>query len=164
MSPPPSRAAPAKCGVKANLALAANPDAAICAARGFSGVSLIPHGDEGKFLGTLPLALLSPTPELLETLERWGIRRFHELAALPPLGIAERLGTEGLRLRELARGEGERKLLPLAEPLHFRRRDRTGISGGTAGAAGLSAGPPDQRTGHAAGHARRWPPTNCACA
>ncbi len=108
-----------ECGVKANLALAGNPDAAICAARGFSGVSLIPHGDEGKFLATLPLALLLPTPQLLETLERWGIRRFQEMAALPPLGIAERLGTEGLRLRELARGEGDRKLLPLAEALRF---------------------------------------------
>ena len=41
------------------------------------------------------------------------------MAALPPLGIAERLGTEGLRLRELARGEGDRKLLPLAETLCF---------------------------------------------
>jgi protein ImuB len=106
-------------GVKANLALAGNPDAAICAARGFPGVSLIPHGDEGKFLATLPLALLSPAPQMLETLERWGIRRFREMAALPPLGIAERLGPEGLRLRELARGEGDRKLLPLAEALHF---------------------------------------------
>src|ERR1035437_8383272 len=104
-----------ECGVKANLALAGNPDAAICAACGFPGVSLIPHGDEGKFLATLPLALLSPAPQMLETLERWGIRRFREMAALPPLGIAERLGPEGLRLRELARGEGDRKLLPLAE-------------------------------------------------
>ena len=108
-----------ECGVKANLALAANPDAAICAARGFSGVSLIPYGDEGKFLGSLPLSVLAPSPELLETLERWGIRRFQQLAALPPLGIAERLGEEGLRVRELARGERERKLLSIAEPLRF---------------------------------------------
>ncbi len=105
--------------LKPALALAANPDAAICAARGFSGISIIPYGDEAKFLGSLPLSLLSPTPELAETLERWGIHRFHELAALPPLGIAERLGPEGLRLRELARGEAERKLLALEEPLHF---------------------------------------------
>ncbi len=109
----------AETGCKANLALAANPDAAICAARGFSGVSIVPEGDEAKYLGRLPLALLGPTPELQETLERWGIRRFQELAALPPLGIAERLGPEGLRLRELARGEAERKLAPLAEPLRF---------------------------------------------
>jgi protein ImuB len=105
--------------VKANLALAMNPDAAICAARGFSGVSIIPEGDEAKFLGTLPLAVLKPSEELMETLERWGIRRFQELAALPPLGIAERLGPEGLRLRELARGEADRKLLPIEDPLHF---------------------------------------------
>ena len=91
-SPRPSRAAPREIGVKANLRIAANPDAAICAARGFSGVSVIPHGDEAKFLGRLPLALLAPTPEMQETLERWGIRRFRDLAALPPFGIAERLG------------------------------------------------------------------------
>ena len=105
--------------VKANIALAANPDAAICAARGFAGVSIIPQGDEAKFLGPLPLSLLAPSPELQETLERWGIRRFRDLAALPPLGIAKRLGPEGLRLRELARGEAERKLVPLDPPPGF---------------------------------------------
>ncbi|MGA3015744.1 MAG: hypothetical protein ABSF62_01400 [Bryobacteraceae bacterium] len=106
-------------GAQASLALAANPDAAICAARGFPGVSIIPYGDEAKFLGALPLALLGPSPELQETLERWGIRRFQDMAALPPLGIAERLGTAGLHLREMARGEAERKLAPLEEPLCF---------------------------------------------
>ena len=105
--------------VKANLALASNPDAAICAARGFPGVSIIPQGDEAKFLAPLPVSLLAPSPDLYETLDRWGIRRFQDLAALPPLGIAERLGPEGLRLRELARGEATRKLLPIEEPLNF---------------------------------------------
>jgi protein ImuB len=109
----------AETGVKASLALASNPDAAICAARGFAGVGIVPYGDEAKFLGGLPLALLDPSPELRETLERWGIRRFRELAALPPLGIAERLGAEGLRLRELARGEAQRKIVPLEEPPRF---------------------------------------------
>jgi protein ImuB len=108
--------------VKAAIAIAANPDAAICAARGFSGASIVPYGDEAKFLAPLPIALLSPSPELQETLDRWGIRRFQDLAALPPLGIAERLGREGLRLRELARGEVERKLLPLQDPLRFEDR------------------------------------------
>jgi protein ImuB len=106
-------------GVQAALALAANPDSAIYAARGFSGVHIIPYGDEGKFLASLPVTLLEPSAELLETLERWGIRRFGELAALPPLGIAERLGPEGLRLRELARGEAERKLQAIEDPLRF---------------------------------------------
>jgi len=105
--------------VKANLALADNPDAAICAARGFAGVHVIPRGDEGKFLGELPVGLLEPSPELRDTLERWGIRRFRDLAALPPLGIAERLGPEGLRLRERARGEAERRLAAVEEPERF---------------------------------------------
>jgi protein ImuB len=109
----------AETGARASVAMASNPDAAICAARGFTGVSIVPHGDEAKFLGELPLALLGPAPELLETLERWGIRRFRELASLPPLGIAERLGPQGLRLRELARGEAERQLTPLREPPRF---------------------------------------------
>src|SRR6185503_14689143 len=83
-----------------------------------------PQGDEAKFLGSLAVSLLAGCPfmgppELQETLERWGIRRFRELAALPPLGIAERLGPEGLRLRALASGEVERKLVPIQEPLDF---------------------------------------------
>ena len=85
--------------IRANIALAANPDTAICAARGFSGVSIVPDGDEAKFLGPLPVALLAPSPELLETLERWGIRRFKELAALPPLVTnADRIPSSSLRM------------------------------------------------------------------
>jgi len=106
-------------GVQASLALAMNPDAAICASRGFAGVSIVPQGDEAKFLGSLPLAVLGPSEEMIETLERWGIRRLRELAALPSLGIAERLGPEGLKLRELARGEAQRKLLAIEEPARF---------------------------------------------
>jgi protein ImuB len=109
----------AETGVRASVALAANPDAAICAARGFPGVSIVPQGDEAKFLERLPVALLRPSDSLRETLERWGIHRFRELAALPPLGIAERLGAEGLQLRELARGEAERKLVPTEEAARF---------------------------------------------
>jgi protein ImuB len=109
----------AELGLEVNLALAANPDAAICAARGFRGIGIVPEGDEAKYLGTLPLALLAPSPELGETLARWGIRRFQDLAALPPLGIAERLGPEGLRLRTLARGEADRKLAPIELPEDF---------------------------------------------
>jgi protein ImuB len=98
-------------GAKPRIAIASNPDAAICAARAFPGVSIVPYGDEAKFLGELSISVLAPSPELSETLARWGIRRLRELAALPELGIAERLGPEGLRLRHRARGEVDRKLL-----------------------------------------------------
>ena len=106
-------------GVKARIAIAANPDAAICAARAFPGVSIVPYGDEAKFLGDLPVSVLAPSPELADTLARWGIRLLRELGALPALGIAERLGAEGLELRRLARGEVERKLLLIEDPQRF---------------------------------------------
>jgi len=38
---------------------------------------------------------------------------------LPELGLAERLGPEGLQLHKLARGAAGRPLVPLEEPLHF---------------------------------------------
>src|SRR5215472_6246798 len=63
-------------GFEARIAIASNPDAAICAARGFSGVSVVPHGDEAKYLESLPLHLLSPGEEMLETFDRWGLRTF----------------------------------------------------------------------------------------
>ena len=106
-------------GLQASVAIAANLDTAVYAARGFAGVSVIPYGDEAKYLGSLPLTVLGPTPEMMETLERWGIRRFRDLAALPALGLAERLGAEGLRLHKLARGAGDRPLVPIVEPLYF---------------------------------------------
>ncbi len=109
----------AEYGLDIRIAIAANPDAAIRAARGIEGISIVPQGDEAKFLSMLPVTLLDPSPELRETLDRWGIHRFRDLALLPPLGIAERLGVEGLRLRELALGQTVRKLIPIEDPIRF---------------------------------------------
>jgi protein ImuB len=109
----------AESGMRANVAIAANPDTAVCAARGFAGVSVVPAGDEAKFLGPLPLSVLEPSPEIAATLARWGIRRFRDLAALPARGLVERLGPEGVRLHRLARGVYERPLAPLEETPEF---------------------------------------------
>jgi len=106
-------------GVPVNVAVAANPDAAFYAARGFSGTSIVPQGDEAKFLESLPLALLSPSEETAETLVRWGVRTFRDLAVLPDLGVAARLGDEGVRLQQLARGEHERPLVPVDAQQRF---------------------------------------------
>ena len=56
---------------------------------------------------------------LLETLDRWGIRNLHGLAALPEVSLSERLGQEGLRLQRLARGAASRTLVPVEAPLIF---------------------------------------------
>jgi len=121
-------------GLAANVAVASNPDAAVLAARGFSGVTVIPSGKEAERLGSLPLQVLfanriekdhlqedqKKTDDcLLETLNRWGIRNLHALAALPEIALSERLGQEGLHLQRMARGAASRTLVPVEAPQIF---------------------------------------------
>jgi len=106
-------------GLAVNVAVAPKIDVAILAARGFAGLTVIPEGAEAKRLGQLPVSVLSPSIEVLETLENWGIYTCEALAALPVLQLSERLGQEGVRLHELACGQSVRSLV-LAEPeIHF---------------------------------------------
>jgi protein ImuB len=107
-------------GLSANIALASNPDAAMHAARGMQGITIIPPGREAAMLAKLPLYLLGGSSELAATLDAWGIRTFGELAALPPMGVAARLGDEGLDMQRLARGEGARMLRLRGDPLEFQ--------------------------------------------
>jgi protein ImuB len=107
-------------GLATNVAVAANIEVAIHAARGFTGVTVIPDGEESRRIGVLPVHVLFPSEESLATLDRWGIKTCGDLAALPLLELSERLGQEGVRLHELARGASVRSLV-LAEPsLSFR--------------------------------------------
>jgi protein ImuB len=101
----------AELGLAVNIAIAANIDVAVHAARGFAGITFIPRGEEAKRLGRLPVRTLSPSDEILETLERWGVSTCAELAALPVLQLSERLGQEGVRLHGLARGASVRSLV-----------------------------------------------------
>ena len=128
-------------GLECNIGMAVNPNAAMYAACGFSGITVIPPGDEAKRLGILPLAVLLDSfdiacggkaetlaaarereklrEQMLDTLERWGVRDFRRLALLPEHALASRLGEVGTRLQRLSRGEGMRTLA-LCEPLtHF---------------------------------------------
>lgn len=128
-------------GLTANVAVASNPDAAALAARGLCGtgtnarvgVTVIPAGQEAERLGPLPVEVLfanlsaedragdqkEAAERLLETLSRWGIRNLRALAALPEIALSERLGQEGLRLQQLARGAASRTLVPVEAPLMF---------------------------------------------
>jgi protein ImuB len=107
-------------GLQANVALASNPDVAVYAAHGFSGITVIPAGEETTRLGTLPIENLFPPPETLETLYRWGVRTFAQLAALPEIALSQRLGQEGLQLQKLSRGTFIRTLVPAEAPLEFQ--------------------------------------------
>ncbi len=112
-------------GLETNVATAANAEAAAHAARGFAGITVIPPGKEAERLGELPVEVLFRTgdpaknAELLETLDRWGVRTFRALAALPEVALSERLGQDGIHLQKLARGATERTIVPAGEPLEF---------------------------------------------
>ncbi|MGO9517313.1 MAG: hypothetical protein ACLPND_09740 [Candidatus Korobacteraceae bacterium] len=125
-------------GLEANIAFAANPDAAMYAARGFSGITVIPAGKEGQRLGVLPLSVLLEAfdlsldkdsaagrergkwrEQILDTLESWGVRDFRSLALLPGPALASRLGEAGTHLQRLARGAGMRTLALCEPPSRF---------------------------------------------
>jgi protein ImuB len=105
-------------GFEANIAVAANPDAALLAAHGFPGVTLIPEAEEAKRLGELAVDVLlesfssdiAEATRWSETFDRWGIRKLRALAALPEVPLSERLGQQGLYLQKLARGAALRNL------------------------------------------------------
>ena len=124
-------------GVHAAVVGCSNIDAAICRAR-YSGAKapdilggysarlkscpdtkrvdascvVIPRGREAAALASLPLKVLPLMPEHGETLMRWGISTLGEIAALPERELIVRLGQQGKRLRQLARGEAPHLLVP----------------------------------------------------
>src|SRR5271167_743496 len=114
-------------GLEANLAVAANPDAALLAARGFPSITLIPEGREAEVLGDLPVDVLlesfssrlSSDLSSEETFDRWGIRKLRALAALPEVPLSERLGQAGIHLKKLARGVASRSLRVVEPQLIF---------------------------------------------
>ena len=57
--------------------------------------------------------------QMLDTLERWGVRDFRSLALLPEHALASRLGEAGTRLQQLSRGEAMRTLALCEPPIHF---------------------------------------------
>ena len=110
----------AACGFAVNIGIAANADTALHAARGFAGITLIAAGEEAQRLAGLPVEVLEPSLEILDTLESWGIRNFQSLAALPAVPLTQRLGQPGLHLQRLARGEVQRELVPASPPPSFQ--------------------------------------------
>jgi len=102
-------------GFEACIATSGNAYAAVLAARGFRGTTIIPPGKEAKTLAPLPLAVLELEPEQQETFASWGIKTLGALAALPQKALIARIGQAGYRLQALSRGEYQHLLVP-AEP------------------------------------------------
>lgn len=109
----------AEMGLAANVSVAGNPQAAICAAYGFAGVTVVPQGEESFRIGKLPLKALRVPAQFVETLGRWGIRTCAEFSALPEVAVVERLGQEGLRWWRLAQGRDQHSLIARDFPTTF---------------------------------------------
>ena len=111
-----------------NIAIAQNPDAALCAAQFRKGITVITAGDEARCLNGLPVDALhcslrgkpikgisakrklEEVITVIETLKRWGIHRFFGFTSLSEADVSERLGAAGVDLYRYARGVIERPL------------------------------------------------------
>jgi protein ImuB len=109
------RAKGLEAGFDLQIAVAANPDTAILAARGFATHTIIPAGEEAARMAALPIGILPLPSVMLGVLDSWGIQTFQALTALPAVAVVERLGQEGLHLQQLARGRIARPLV-IVEP------------------------------------------------
>ena len=90
-----------------------------------AGLTVIEPGTEADALAPLPLALLteiSPDPDdLIGVFRRWGLHACGELAALPSDAVASRLGQDGVRWQQLARGEDDAPLVPAIPEERFEQ-------------------------------------------
>ena len=100
-------------GFEASAATSSNVYAAVVAARGFPGITIVPTGYEADVLAPLPLRVLELEPEQRETFASWGIRTLGQLAGLPQKALIARVGEVGRRLQALSRGDYDHLLTPV---------------------------------------------------
>ena len=118
------------------VAIAVSQTAAILLARTGRGVT-VAAGDPGEALHHVPLAILQAlaaeidadldaaagrsrqarrgsarAPRTFDVLQRWGLTRIGEFAALPAADLSARLGAAGIAHQRLARGIDSRPLIP----------------------------------------------------
>ncbi|MGD1063279.1 MAG: DNA polymerase Y family protein [Terracidiphilus sp.] len=107
-------------GMRACVTVSGNLHAALCMARGLppsATVKIIPQGEEAAALAELPCAVLDPSLEQAGTFAAWGVHTLGMLAELPEKDLVARMGQEGRRLWQLARGERTHLFQPVAPPL-----------------------------------------------
>jgi protein ImuB len=107
-------------GMRACVTVSGNLHAAVCMARGLppgATVKMIPQGEEAAALAELPFTVLGPTEEQADTFAAWGLRTLGMLAALPEKDLVARMGQEGRRLWQLARGERTHLFQPVEPQL-----------------------------------------------
>ncbi len=117
-------------GITACVAVSINFHAAVAVAKAPLPLSVrvIPTGEESTALASLPLAVLDLNEKQAETFSMWGIRTLGMLAALPEKELISRLGQDGKRLRQRARGEMPHLFQPVEPVFELRRAHGTGFT------------------------------------
>ena len=103
-------------GFGASVAVASEASAALLAARGHRGITVIAPGQEAQALASLPLLVLELAEAQAQTFAAWGIGTLGQVAALPLKSLVARLGEDGHRLHLLARGACPHLLVPDEDP------------------------------------------------
>lgn len=107
----------AKFYLDAKIGIAPTPELALLAAQGEKMVSVIQSVE--TFAKDLPINNLQSSPEMLETLGRWGIRTVGQFLALDKNEVSERLGPQALGLFDLVSQQTIRPLRLVSPPEHF---------------------------------------------
>ncbi len=102
-------------GFPCAVATAPNAEAALILSRSNCGIICVEQEQLRDKLTRLPASLLPCDAKTHAVLQRWGIKTLGQLASLPTTGLISRLGQNGHRLQQLARGEAPRLLAPIEE-------------------------------------------------
>ncbi len=106
-------------GVVAVAAVSEDFNTSLCIARSMNSsrpISVVPSGKEAEALSSIPLTVLGLNEKSAETFALWGIRTLGMLAALPETSLIARMGQEGKRHLQLARGKLPHLFLPSEPP------------------------------------------------
>lgn len=111
-------------GVAARIAVSHNFHAALCLVRGSSrnSIAIIPAGKEAETLAPLPLSVLGLSEDMASVFSLWGIHTLGMLAALSEKSLISRVGQEGRRIFQTAKGELPHLFLPLESPFTLEER------------------------------------------
>lgn len=106
-------------GIVARIAVSSNLYTAVCVVKGsspLSSIKVVASGEEATALAPLPVAVLELSEKQAEIFGLWGIRTLGDVAALPEKELIARMGQDGKRLWQLARGEHRHLFQPI-EPV-----------------------------------------------
>ena len=111
-------------GLSARVRVSNNFHTAACLAKASSGrsIDVIRSGQEAASLSSLSLDVLALTAEQAELFALWGIHTVGMLAVLPEKELIARIGQDGRRLQQLARGELPHLFQPIESPFKLEER------------------------------------------